>query len=51
MKIDEYQQYDALGLAEQVRKKEVTPTELLQTALALVQRTQGSINAIAHGAV
>ena len=48
MKIDEYQQYDALGLAEQVRKKEVTPTELLQTALALVQRTQGSINAIAH---
>lgn len=48
MKIHEYQQYDALGLADLVRKKEVAPTELLQTALTLVERTQGSINAIAN---
>ncbi len=44
----EHCRYDALGLAELVRNKEVTPQELLQAALALTEETQGSINAIAH---
>ena len=48
MNIQEYQHYDALGLAELVRIKEVTPKELLQTALTLVEQTQGSINATAQ---
>lgn len=48
MKIHEYQQYDALGLANLVRNKEVAPKELLQTALTLVEKTQGSINSIAY---
>ncbi len=32
---NDYQDYDALGLAELVRRREVTPAELLETALEL----------------
>ena len=34
MRFDEYRAHDAVGLAEQVAKREVTPDELLNVALA-----------------
>jgi Asp-tRNA(Asn)/Glu-tRNA(Gln) amidotransferase A subunit family amidase len=33
----EYEQYDALGLADLVRRKEVTPSELLEAAIERVE--------------
>ena len=33
MSFDEYERYDALGLAEKVRQGEVSPEELLEAAL------------------
>ena len=32
----EYEQYDALGLADLVRREEVTPSELLEAAIERV---------------
>ncbi|QRN97591.1 amidase [Archangium violaceum] len=46
MKLNEYTQYDGLGLAELVRSKEVTPEELVQTALAAIERVNPRINAV-----
>lgn len=42
----EYGQYDALGLAELVRKREVTAAELLDSALAQAARYNPAVNAI-----
>lgn len=42
----EYEDYDALGLAELVRRKEVTPTELLEAAIARVEARNPAINAV-----
>ncbi|MDH5692554.1 MAG: amidase family protein [Gammaproteobacteria bacterium] len=47
MKKSEYQQYDGLGLADLVRKKEVTADELMQIALELAEESRDSINATA----
>lgn len=41
-----YQQYDATGLADLVRRGEVTAGELLDTALARTEAVNGKINAI-----
>lgn len=41
----EYGKYDALGLAELVRKREVKPEELLEEAIARTERA-GEINAV-----
>ncbi len=41
---EEYQSYDALGLAELVRECAVSPRELLETALAIAAEVQPSIN-------
>src|SRR5699024_7750644 len=46
MKIDEYYQYDGLGLAELVRKKEVTPKELLDASLESINKMNPSLNAV-----
>ncbi len=43
---DEYQGYDALGLAELIRKGEVTAEELLETAIACAEGVNPKINAI-----
>jgi Asp-tRNA(Asn)/Glu-tRNA(Gln) amidotransferase A subunit family amidase len=45
MKLDDYRSYDALGLAELVRKGDVTADELLDTALAAIERRGPSLNA------
>ncbi len=42
----EYEQYDALGLAELVRRKEVTPDELLEVAIERVEARNPAVNAV-----
>lgn len=46
MRIDEYTDYDAVGLAELVDRGDVTPTELLDVAIAAVERENPSVNAV-----
>ena len=43
---DEYSNYDGLGLADLVSKKEVSPEELLAEAIYRVERLNPTINAI-----
>ncbi|GGD06480.1 amidase [Pyruvatibacter mobilis] len=42
----EYDQYDALGLADLVRRKDVTPTELLDEAITRLERVDTTLNAV-----
>ena len=42
----DYQEYDGLGLAELVRKGEVTPKELIESAIERADAVNGAINAI-----
>ena len=42
----DYESYDGLGLADLVRRGKVTPTELLDSAIARVEARNPSINAI-----
>jgi amidase/6-aminohexanoate-cyclic-dimer hydrolase len=46
MKRSEYEQLDGLGLAELIRRGEVTPAEVLAAALALADERNPAINAI-----
>ena len=46
MKLAEYAAYDALGLAELVAKKEVSPKELATTAAAAIDAINPAINAV-----
>ncbi|MGB9443138.1 MAG: amidase, partial [Desulfobacterales bacterium] len=43
---DEYSNYDGLGLAELVRRKQVSPAKLLAEAIYRVERLNPTINAI-----
>ena len=38
--------YDALGLAELVRHKEVTPAELIEDTIARIERVNPELNAV-----
>ena len=42
----EYDRYDALGLAELVRTKQISPTELCEEAIARIERINPRINAV-----
>jgi amidase len=42
----EYERYDALGLADLVRRKEVTPSELLEAAIERVEARNPAVNAV-----
>ncbi len=44
----EYDHYDGLGLAELVRKREVSPTELLEEAIHRIETVNPQINAVIH---
>jgi len=44
--LPEYDRYDALGLAEFVRKGEVTPTELCKETIKRIERVNPKINAV-----
>src|SRR5262245_22046938 len=46
MAFAEYAKYDALGLGELVAKKEVTPSELVEEAIARIERHNPKINAV-----
>jgi amidase len=48
MGFKEYGEFDALGLADLVRRKEVTPGELLDEALARTAAVNPRINAVIH---
>jgi len=50
MPISEYATYDATGLAELVSKKEVTPLELLEEAIARVEKHNPTLNAVVYKA-
>jgi amidase len=50
MPFAEYSNYDGLGLAELVRKKDVTPLELVDAAIARIERHDRHLNAIVHKA-
>lgn len=43
-----YDNYDALGLAELVRKREVTAEELMETAIERIEARNPSLNAVIH---
>lgn len=43
---NDYDNYDALGLAELVRKGDVSPTELLEEAITRTEKVDPSINAV-----
>ncbi len=47
-KFPEYDHYDALGLAELIRKKEVTPGDLCEEAIERIERINPKINAVIH---
>ena len=42
----EYDQYDALGLAELVRNREISPAELCEEAIARIERINPRLNAV-----
>ena len=46
MAFKEYGNYDAVGLAELVRKKQVSPRELLDEAIARTAKVDPQINAV-----
>jgi amidase len=46
MTIAEYASYDALGLAELVRRGEVTAAELVESAIERIERHNGALNAV-----
>ncbi|KHF45060.1 amidase [Saccharomonospora viridis] len=48
MDYSEYRRFDAVGLAELVAKREVSPAELLETAIARAEQVNGRLNAIVH---
>lgn len=48
MKLQEYRTLDALGMAEMVSNKQVSPRELLLCALDMISKTQDELNAVAN---
>jgi amidase len=50
MPIDDYAEHDALSLADLVRRREVTPTQLLEAAIDRIERHNGALNAVVYKA-
>ena len=46
MNNSEYFSHDALGLAELVRKKQISSAELLEVAIALTEKLDPKLNAV-----
>jgi Asp-tRNA(Asn)/Glu-tRNA(Gln) amidotransferase A subunit family amidase len=42
----DYERYDALGLAELVRRRQVSPSDLLEAAIARVEARNSGVNAV-----
>ncbi|MEE8535987.1 MAG: amidase family protein, partial [Kiloniellales bacterium] len=50
MAFKEYAQYDGLGLAALVKKKQVSPAELVEAAIERIEAHNGKLNAVVHKA-
>src|SRR5215472_8452930 len=50
MSFAEYSQYDGLGLAHLVRRGEISPLELVEEAIARIERHNSKLNAIVYKA-
>ena len=50
MALDHYADFDGLGLADLVRRGQVTPAELTDAAIARIERHNGVLNAVVHKA-
>ncbi len=50
MSFKEYAAFDGLGLAELVRNRDVTPAELLESAIERIERHNGVLNAVVYKA-
>jgi amidase len=50
MSFAEYPDYDGLGLAELVRRGDVSPAEVIEAAIERIERHNPSINAVVHKA-
>ena len=50
MGFPEYADHDGLGLAELVRRKEVTPAELVEAAIERIERHNPVLNAVVYKA-
>ncbi|HEX6860573.1 MAG TPA: amidase family protein [Caulobacteraceae bacterium] len=50
MALEQYAEYDGLGLAELVRKKQVTPGELVEAAIERIERHNPTLNAVVYKA-
>lgn len=50
MSFAEYDRYDGLGLAHLVRRREVTPIELVEEAIARIERHNPKLNAVVYKA-
>ena len=50
MPLPTYADYDGLGLAELVRRGEVTPAELVEAAIERIERHNGALNAVVYKA-
>ena len=48
MKVNEYITYDGLGLANLIKRKEVTPNELKESAMKAIKKLNPRINSIAY---
>ena len=48
MRFDEYRKHDATALAGLIAKREVSPAEVLETAIARAEQVNPAINAIVH---
>ncbi len=48
MAIAEYARYDGLGLAELVKKGEVTPSELVEEAISRIEKHNPMLNAVIY---
>jgi amidase len=48
--MDDYGEYDGVGLAELVRRRQVTPAELIDAAQARIERHNGQVGAVVHQA-
>jgi amidase len=47
---DDYARHDGVGLAELVAKKQVAPAELVEAAIARIERHNGALNAVVYKA-
>src|SRR6201996_3722568 len=50
MTFPDYAEFDGLGLADLVRKRQVSPAELVEAAIERIERHNSALNAVVHKA-